>query len=352
MPFAKSFEDIDRIIKDAATECGLEYARGDLREQPGSVVSQIVHDIRNAAIVVADISNGNPNVFYELGIAHQLLGPERVVIITQPAPEPPYDVHEFRQLAYTHSEEGREKLRRELPRYLRAAAEARADKEVWNVIRGRLSRTRLLVRDLRRLVESAGEGRLDGVVIRMVAGLGSLAISDHEPIDPEEGIEYAKNLIDERNLVRKSLLLGAKMRSVLNPPRRFAQAMIPERLRVRYERLIGLLEGRSDITDDEEAARNDLAAIQNCEFALTPVPMPNQIIIGELVAYEGMKRGGARGFHMTHCETDRESLRELIEQFDRLFQESRREMQRAGDPDVAHQLRSFYQEIVSGQSTD
>src|SRR2546430_17589891 len=60
----------NRIIGDAATECGLEYIRGDRRQQPGSVVSQIVHDIRSAAVVVADISHANPNVFYERSEEH------------------------------------------------------------------------------------------------------------------------------------------------------------------------------------------------------------------------------------------------------------------------------------------
>src|SRR2546430_2083544 len=226
----------NRIIGDAATECGLEYIRGDRRQQPGSVVSQIVHDIRSAAVVVADISHANPNVFYELGIAHQLMGPERVVNITQPQDKPPYDVHEFRQLIYHHNEAGRENYVKNLPQCLRAGTETRAEREVWNVIRGRLSRTRLLVRDLKRLVESGEEGRLHEVVIRMVAGLGSLAISDHEPIDPAEGLEYKENLIAERDLVREALLLGARLKSVLKPPRRFSKAMLPERLRVRYQR--------------------------------------------------------------------------------------------------------------------
>jgi len=42
--------------------------------------------------------------------------------------------------------------------------------------------------------------------------------------------------------------------------------------------------------------------------------MPNVFIIGETVAYEGMKRGGTGGFEMTHCETSAEGLRELIQQ--------------------------------------
>jgi len=351
MPFEDGFQDIDRIVRDAAEACGLEYVRGDRRQQPGSVVSQILQDIRRASVVVADISHGNPNVFYELGIAHQIMGPERVVIITQPSGKSPYDVHEFRQLIYTHNEAGRTMLRQELPAYLRAAAAARADSEVWDVIRGRLPRTRLLVRDLRRVVDSAVEGRLKGLVIRTIAGLGSLSISDHEPKDQEIGAEYTESLIAERDLLRKALVLGARQKALLNPPRKFAKAMLPDRLSVRYRRLIALLEGKSDCTSDPIAANDDLAAIQNCEFALTPVPMPNLIIIGETVAYEGMKRGATRGFEMTHCETSLDRIREMIKQFDRTFEDSRAEMVQAHPPDgrLVEQLRRFLDEAMGSK---
>src|SRR2546430_17675107 len=103
MPFKDGFEEIDRIVGEVAAECGLEYVRGDRRHQPGSILPQILHDIQRAAVVVADITGNNPNVLYELGIAHQIKGPERVVIITQPSVNSPYDIHEFRQLTYKHN---------------------------------------------------------------------------------------------------------------------------------------------------------------------------------------------------------------------------------------------------------
>jgi hypothetical protein len=348
MPFKDEFEDIDRIVSDAARECGLEYVRGDRRTQPGSILPQILHDIRHAAVVVADITGHNPNVFYELGIAHQLRGPERVVIITRAGEQSPYDVHEFRQLTYKHNEKGHEALRDQLPAYLREAVDTRTDQEVWSVIRGRLPRTRLIVRDLQRLVEAAGSGGLKHVTIRIVAGLGSLSISDRELEGAGADADYIENLLAERNTLRSVLLLGARLKAVLNPPRRFADDMQPERLRMRYERLIGLLVGASDISGDAKATHDDVAAMQQCEFALTPVSMPNQFIIGRTVAYEGMKRGGTGGFEMTHCETSAEGMNDLIQQFDRLFDQSRWEMERSHPPDghFADQLRSFYQEAL------
>lgn len=347
MPF-DGFDDIDEIIGEAAREAGFEYVRGDRTQQPGSILPQILHDIRHATVVVADITGHNPNVFYELGIAHQLLGPESVVIITQFAEKSPYNVHEFRQLVYQHTESGRKVLRESLPLFFKGAIDARADKETWNVVRGRLPRTRLLVRDLQRLVDTAGSNGLNGVTIRMVAGLGSLAISDHEPDDLTIESDYRESLMAERDTLREALLLGASLKGVINPPRRFAQAMLPERLRVRFERLIGLLQGRSDIIGDVQAAQDDIAMMNQCSLVLSPVPMPNMMIIGETVAYEGMKRGGRGGFDMTHCEANTEGVRNLIDQFERLYDDSRREMIRTDPPDgrLVEQMERFYKEAI------
>lgn len=331
MPFSANFKDIDATIRAAVEECELEYIRGDLSGRPGSVMPQILHEIKRAAVVVADISGNNPNVFYELGIAHQIKGPDQVVIITQNVDgKQAYDVHQFRQFVYAHNLEGLAALRQELPKRIEEAARAGDHHEFWNVVKGRLPRTRLLVRDLERLLDSSD---LTGQTIRIVSGLGSLAISDHEPVDPDEGSEYNEMLRRERNALRAALVRGARLKAILNPPRRFAQAMLPDRLKKRYERLIGLLEGRSDIQDNEQAAVDDVTAMKNCEFTLTPVPMPNQFIIGNIVAYEGMKRGGSRGFEMTHCETDSGALSDLITQFDRFYEDTHRQLRQAHPPD-------------------
>ena len=209
-----------------------------------------------------------------------------------------------------------------------------------------MPRTRLLVRDLQRLLDRVEGNGLAGVTIRMVAGLGSLAISHCEPRDPPAEPDYLETLLAERDLLRQALMRGARLKAVLNPPRRFAQAMMPERLRARYERLIGLLEGRSDIADDPTAAAEDVAAMKQCEFALSPVPSPNLFMIGETVAYEGMKRAGGAGYEMTHCEKNPETLRELAQQFDRLFEDSRRDMARIHPPDgqLLEQLKAGFRE--------
>ncbi len=348
MPFDAQFVAVDRVVEEAAIECGLEYRRGDLSNGPGVVMQQIVHEIEGAAVVVADVTTGNPNVFYELGIAHQIKGADRVVIITQAIDgEKAFDILHLRQEVYALNRLALAELRKNLPDLLRRAADSNADKYTWNIIRGRKPRTLKLTQDLERLVSAAEPRELSHITIRIVASLSSLAISEQEPADPSVDPEYFKALLAERNALRKVLLHGARLKAVLNPPRRLTRAMLPERLRVRYKRLIDLLEGRSDISDPDAAAE-DLAAVKNCEFALSPVPMPNLFIIGSMAAYEGMKRGGAGGFEMTHCEKNVVELGGLILQFDELFEDSRREMVRARPPDgqFLEQLRKHYLEAT------
>jgi hypothetical protein len=136
---------------------------------------------------------------------------------------------------------------------------------------------------------------------------------------------------------------------VLNPPHRFAKSMVPERLSLRYQRLIGLLEGKSDIENDPLRAMNDLIAIKQCKIALSPVAMPNLFIIGNEVAYEGMKRTGSGGFDMTHCETSPEELNDIIKKFDKFFKESHDEMISTHPPDgcLLEQLKKFYNEAMA-----
>ena len=349
MPFSDQFDDISDIVQKAASASGLEYVRSDLGEKPGNIMAQILHEIQRAAVVVADITGHNANVFYELGIAHHIVGPERVVIITQLVDQKSaFDIHQYRQLVYAHTKPGRKKLIEELPSRLREAKEQSVNREFWNVTRGRLPRTLMLVRDLRRIINNAGSKGLKGTTIRVIANLSSLAISEMEPLDPKLGVEYRNALLAERDTLREALLCGARLKAVLNPPRHFTKAMLPDRLSARYDRLVGLLEGRSDIVHNRTAAAADLKAIKQCEFVLSPVPMPNLFVIGNGVAYEGMKRSSAGGFDMTHCETSADELEELIEQFDRFFEESKNEMIRSHPPDGAllEQLRAFYLEAA------
>lgn len=58
------------IIRPAVSELGYRVKRADEDTIPGMISDRIIHDILEADLVVADLTDLNPNAFYELGIRH------------------------------------------------------------------------------------------------------------------------------------------------------------------------------------------------------------------------------------------------------------------------------------------
>jgi hypothetical protein len=87
-------EIMDFIIEPAVRQFDLRPDRSDKEPSPGSITRQIVKSITEARVVIADLSLRNPNVFYELGVAHSFRRP--VVLLIDDAGKLPFDVHHER----------------------------------------------------------------------------------------------------------------------------------------------------------------------------------------------------------------------------------------------------------------
>lgn len=98
MPFGESWSNrIWKIIREECTKLGFQAKRADdLFGQ--DIVEDIWMSILQARIVIADITNRNPNVFYELGIAHTI--GKRFVLLTQDVKDIPFDVNRYRHIIY------------------------------------------------------------------------------------------------------------------------------------------------------------------------------------------------------------------------------------------------------------
>lgn len=87
------------LIKPALKRCGLTPVRaGDLRD-PGRITNQILKHLARDVVVVADLSERNPNVFYELGIRHALGNP--CVQIIQNDQDLPFDLAPIRTVEFS-----------------------------------------------------------------------------------------------------------------------------------------------------------------------------------------------------------------------------------------------------------
>ncbi len=73
-PFAQPLGSYyEKIFKPAIEKAGLQSVRADAEIfGTGKIIDQIWRGIKNAKVLIAELTTRNPNVFYELGIAHAL----------------------------------------------------------------------------------------------------------------------------------------------------------------------------------------------------------------------------------------------------------------------------------------
>lgn len=104
MPFASEMRrNYERVIRPALERAGVTMKRAD-EEDGGHIHAQMFERIVDADLVVADISGTNPNVFYELGVAHALR--ERTVMVVREdfAGRIPFDVAPYRVCVFPDPE--------------------------------------------------------------------------------------------------------------------------------------------------------------------------------------------------------------------------------------------------------
>lgn len=62
---------LEYVIRPALAPLGFDpIKRADADADPGSITDALIRDVLEAPLVVADLTNFNPNAFYELGIRH------------------------------------------------------------------------------------------------------------------------------------------------------------------------------------------------------------------------------------------------------------------------------------------
>ncbi|MCR6485308.1 hypothetical protein M8542_21000 [Amycolatopsis sp. OK19-0408] len=88
------------IISPVVEEFGYSPQRGDLIEQSGQITTQLIDKLLNADLVVADLTDQNPNVFYELAIRHAVRKP--FVHLMAHGQIVPFDIRGFRTILVNH----------------------------------------------------------------------------------------------------------------------------------------------------------------------------------------------------------------------------------------------------------
>jgi len=116
MPFDSALNNVYDAVQNVVEDyCGLTCLRADEIAKPERITEDIWAAINESRFLIADLTNLNPNVFYEVGLAHALNKP--VILMTQ-GQDIPFDLRQVRYLEYDQNR--LTVLRRTLPEYVKS----------------------------------------------------------------------------------------------------------------------------------------------------------------------------------------------------------------------------------------
>jgi hypothetical protein len=119
MPFTEALRPVwEDHIQRAVTALNLSVARADDFFTSHAIMSDVWSALYHAQAIVADCTGRNPNVFYEIGLAHVIGRP--VILITQSADDVPFDLRSYRYIHYEFTPRGMQEFEQKLVQTLRS----------------------------------------------------------------------------------------------------------------------------------------------------------------------------------------------------------------------------------------
>ena len=99
MPFDDEFFEVYEMIKTRFHE-EFEFSNAAAEDNQQNIIADIIQPLCEADIILADLTGLNPNVMYELGVAHTF-GKKTIVITQDNLSELPFDLKSYRTKNYT-----------------------------------------------------------------------------------------------------------------------------------------------------------------------------------------------------------------------------------------------------------
>jgi uncharacterized RDD family membrane protein YckC len=108
IPFDAAGRARFEVLQQIGQELGFDTMRVAQYYSSGMILEEVVRSIRDAHLVIADLTGCNPNVCYELGIAHAL--GKRVWLVSENPRACPIHFGEFEVCEFAATPEGRARL--------------------------------------------------------------------------------------------------------------------------------------------------------------------------------------------------------------------------------------------------
>ncbi len=315
MPFEDEHSEVLwRVIQGVCAIRGLNARRADDSPYPRAIVADILEELERAEIIIADLTNLNANVLYEVGIAHVRC--DSVVLLAMKGQDLPFDLADIRCIFFdVRTKDGQVAFAESLGKTLDAVRMVGPPV----VVDSTLQRTELIRRDLETLASYTDE-ELSRETVWFSGFLSAFAISFDEPIKPEE-LEYQKELLREREALLNLARRGCLVRCIISPPS--TETLRPSRSGFAKKRLKTLL----------QFLESGDQALQHIEWAISRLTQKSLYIIGSISYFEGYKRGTQRGFGLTLRGTGRDAISGNISLYEALFEHLKAETLAAhGEP--------------------
>jgi len=113
--YEESIQVFENVIAPACDEHNLEAVRADQIAVSGEITEQVFRHLYEDEVVIADVSGGNPNVMYELGLRHTR---DLLTIQIGEYGQLPFDLEAVRTIKFSRSERGLIDARKQLSRAL------------------------------------------------------------------------------------------------------------------------------------------------------------------------------------------------------------------------------------------
>lgn len=101
MQFTDDLDLVYGTIKDELDKEGYLCSRADDVDGSSLLFGKILNEIFSSRFIIADLTHNNPNVFYELGIAHSFKDPSNIILIKQKNEKCPFDISYLRYIEYS-----------------------------------------------------------------------------------------------------------------------------------------------------------------------------------------------------------------------------------------------------------
>ena len=125
MPFDEEFTPVySDVIKHVLEQEGFEVLRADDIQSQRNIMRDIIEMIEKSNLIIADLTSSNPNVYYELGIAHAL-GKPVIHLVQSPVEDVPFDLRSYRLITYSTNFAAIDHAKEELAEYARKFLEGK-----------------------------------------------------------------------------------------------------------------------------------------------------------------------------------------------------------------------------------